>query len=196
MSHPTHEELLEFLDAELPPERQAAVAEHVATCDECRRLTESWRGAHTALASWELAERPLATPTFETATISLAASQRPTARSGWRRAAAAAALVAAGFGLALLAAPSGDSAQHRAELASEVRRQVQEELHAELAKFTATQDANHEEFLTALNGRLDELELQWLVDYVELRRDVETVAIGAEEGLRRLAAGATPENSP
>jgi hypothetical protein len=99
--------------------------------------------------------------------------------------------VAAGFGLALVAAPRWNSAGDRAELAGEIRRQVQQELQAELAKFAANEQSQHDELLTAMNGRLDQFELQWLVDYAELRRDVETLAIGTQEGLRRLAGEAT-----
>lgn len=181
MNHPTREELLDFLDEELSVERQAEVAEHVLACDDCRGQAASWRDARTALASWELPAR--SQPVLRT-------SYRAAAGGRWRRAAGAAALVAAGFGLALLAAPRWDSARDRAELAGEIRRHLQEELQVELAKFAASQQSQHDELLTAMNGRLDQLELQWLVDYAELRRDVETLAIGTQEGLRRLAGEA------
>jgi putative zinc finger protein len=188
MTHPTPQELLEFIDGELSPEQQTQVAAHVHACDECNRQTASWRATRTALASWEL-------PTRLQPATRLPRAARP--RGRWRSAAAAAALVAAGFSLALMLAPGGGSSRSDAELASEVRRHVQEELHAELTRFAKSQESAHEELLTALNGRLDQLELQWLVDYAELRRDVETVAIGAEEGLRRLAsAEASQEEAP
>ena len=187
MNHPTREELLEFLDEELSLERQTEVSGHLLACDECRGQAASWRAARAALASWELPAR--SQPALRT-------SYRAAPRGRWHRAVAAAALVAAGFGLALLSAPSWNSARNRAELASEIRRHLQEELHAELAKFAASQESQQEEFLTALNGRFDQLELQWLVDYAELRRDVETLAIGTQEGLRRLAGDASvPEDA-
>jgi hypothetical protein len=182
MNHPTHEELLEFLDEELSIERQIEVAGHVHACDECRGKMASWRGAQMALASWELPAQ--SQPVRRAPRLAMP-------RGRWRRAAAAAALVAAGFGLALLAAPRWDSARDSADLASEIRRQVQQELRTELAKFAANEQSQHDQLLTAMNGRLDQLEMQWLVDYAELRRDVETLAIGTQEGLRRLAGDAS-----
>ncbi|MEN8375291.1 MAG: zf-HC2 domain-containing protein [Gemmatimonadota bacterium] len=37
MEHVTHEELMRWLDEELPLERAAALAEHMERCTECRR---------------------------------------------------------------------------------------------------------------------------------------------------------------
>jgi len=179
MNHPSREELVDFLDEELPHQRQAEVAEHVLACDECGRQTASWRAARTALAAWQL-------PTFPQAASR--PSHRAARRGAWPRAAAGAALVAAGFGLALLSAPRSDTASVRSELAREIRRHLREEVHAELAKFTASQHVQQESFLRDVAERLDQLELQWMADYAALRRDVETVAIGTQEGLRRLAS--------
>lgn len=179
MNHPTPQQLIEFFDDELTPDLQAEVAAHLRACDQCSSQTTAWRTARTALASWKLPIRP------QTVAYS---PQGAAPRGRWRTAAAAAALVAAGFGLAFLLPPGWNSFRSDAELASEVRRQVQEELRIELAKFATSQESAQEKLLTAMNGRLDQLELQWLIDYAELRRDVETVAIGAQEGLRLLAS--------
>jgi anti-sigma factor RsiW len=184
MNHPTRDELLDFFDKEMPIERQGALAAHVGECHECEEQLKAWQAARHGMASWELPEP------HEEQRRTAPHSNRTVASLGtWRRPAAAAALMAAGFALALILAPRWAQNGNRAELAQEIRRHVQEELRAELAKFESKQRLHQEELLTVLDGRLDQLEVQWLVDYADLRRDIETLAIGTQEGLRRLAGG-------
>ncbi|HUG00989.1 MAG TPA: zf-HC2 domain-containing protein [Longimicrobiales bacterium] len=61
MEHVTHEELMKWLDDELPPERAVALAGHMERCTECRReravfesLGDALRGAVVAPASGQV----------------------------------------------------------------------------------------------------------------------------------------------
>jgi anti-sigma factor RsiW len=52
------EEIMEFLDGELPFERAALVRSHVASCEACRRLSEELTGVTRDLSSWRLETPP------------------------------------------------------------------------------------------------------------------------------------------
>lgn len=176
MDHPTPDELLEFLDDDLAGNRRARVADHVDACDECQRRVASWEGARSGLDAWELPESlpVLRARQFRAASVHL------------RRAVAAALLVAGAFGAARLTAPRPDVVALREELAGQIRGELRREFHEELAKIAADQSAGQDLF-AALVERIDQLELQWLADYVDLRRDVETVAMHTQADLQRLA---------
>jgi anti-sigma factor RsiW len=178
MNHPDREELLAYLDGELPRERRTEVAEHLATCGECSELATSWDAARTALSGWKLpASRALAQP----ARLRVP----PRRQNAWTRAVAATVLVALGFSAARLTAP-------RADLSG-----LQSELRAEFAELTSQQRANQEAFLQAIGEQIDQLDAQWLADYAALRRDVETVALRTQAEFERLATSESErENLP
>ena len=78
--------LVDYADGELSAEQSSMVAEHLAGCDDCRRLVEGLR------RSLELAETIWEDNLEPTETIRIAAPTR-TSRRSWRRYAAAAAAV-------------------------------------------------------------------------------------------------------
>jgi anti-sigma factor RsiW len=186
MNHPNREELIEFLYAELGPDRQSELAGHLVACSECRARLESWRRAQRALQEWTLPSR------------SAPAAQSLPGAPGRRAlvwAAAAAVLLLAGFAVARMVAPRPDVAALRAAIAQDVRREFQ----AELSRYASAQAASQAHYQDAMTKALGQLEAQRLVDYAGLRRDVETVAVHAEnellntrQDLSRLAGLAQP----
>ncbi len=57
--HPvTPEEVMAFLDGEIPPARSEALATHIESCDGCRRLNEGIMGVSKSLARWSISSRP------------------------------------------------------------------------------------------------------------------------------------------
>jgi hypothetical protein len=91
------EQVMAYLDGELPPERAREVLAHLAGCETCRQLADDLRGVSQQLTTWTVEPPPseLRTPAVDAAP--LAAPRRPI----WRRpvawglaAAAAVALIA------------------------------------------------------------------------------------------------------
>ena len=56
MTHPTNEQLLDFLYDELDAARVDEIDAHVRDCDACRTQLASWRGVRNELGAWELPE--------------------------------------------------------------------------------------------------------------------------------------------
>ena len=57
--HPlTAEELMEFLDGELPAAQAAEVQAHVTSCDSCRRMSVELRGISRDLQRWDVERVP------------------------------------------------------------------------------------------------------------------------------------------
>jgi hypothetical protein len=182
MSHPNHEELTEFLYDELPPTRHADVAAHVETCDACRATIETWRGVRANLAAWKLPAPSVA-----------AAHRSRRAAGAVRWAAAAAVLLASGFGVARVTQkPAVDVAALRNELLRDIRQEVRQELAAELTTHASRQTKWQEQLEDNLIDVLRGLETRQVENTVSLRKDVETVALHAQEGLMRLAMRGTP----
>ena len=169
MNHPNREELVGFLYEELTSGQHGEISRHVAGCAECRAQLESWRAVRRELAAWKLpaARREVA-------------GAQPWLVLKW--AAAAAVLVLAGFGLAHVSAPAAK--MDTAALRSAVAQELREELRTELARFSTDQSARQQEYQGALTKALGRLEAQRLVDYANLRKDVETVAVRAEDELQ------------
>ncbi len=58
-THPVEpEELMAYLDAEVPAERAASVAAHVEECAECRELVTQFRSISEHLAAWQVEPSP------------------------------------------------------------------------------------------------------------------------------------------
>ena len=48
------EELMAYLDGELPPEQAAEALSHLELCPECQTLTADFRGLSQELMAWEV----------------------------------------------------------------------------------------------------------------------------------------------
>lgn len=174
MTHPSREDLVCYLYDELDATARPAVADHLKDCAECRQTLESLQAVRRGLAEWQIADAP------RIAAVRKARLALPTVV---RWAASAAAMVALGFGLARWSTPNPEAA--RAAIAAEVRQ----ELRQELQQFASSQDARLREYREAMTTVLGQMEAQRVADYADLRRDMETVAITAETGLRSTSKG-------
>jgi hypothetical protein len=178
MTHPKHEELAEFLYEDgMSLARRDEVARHVEACDECRAVVESWRGVRRNLAAWHLP------PLARTAVVAPTSGARAT-RLRW--AVAAAVLLGGGFALARMTEKPVDLASLRTQLAQELRKEVRQEIVAELRDYSAKQAAWQEEF----QGEVITVVRQQAANHASLRKDLETMAVLTQEEIDRLAGAA------
>ena len=195
MNHPTSEEWMSYLYDEMEATERARLAGHLEGCTQCRSKVVEWQGAQRNLDEWRLEPRR----TRKTAVLA-----RP-----WLKWAAAAVLFAGvGFsaGRFSMARPV-DPQKLRAEIEPELRQQLRAELvqtmREELDKSAAaTLAASREQARGMLvdytqkientraadNGvisaALDRLDSQQADDYVSLKKQLDTVAVMTEAGLR------------
>jgi hypothetical protein len=194
MNHPTREEWMSYLYDELTAEEHSGLAAHLAVCPDCKSRLSDWRAARRNLDAWQLPLRP--------ARVAL---QRPLLR--W--AAAAVLMIGIGFGVGRFATPAtANAGKIRAAIEPEIRQQLLQELtqllRTELDKTASAtlaasgEQAKHwvEDYAQALEAKraeesraiyadLSRLERQRLADFVSLKKDVDTVAVLTDAGLRR-----------
>jgi hypothetical protein len=157
MNHPKSEDWMSYLYDELPPDRRRELDRHAADCPECHAQLEVWRGTAGELDRWVLPVRH-------------AGVARTWRYARW--AAAAALMIGLGFALARLTSPPATALGT-----------VEDRLRAEFEQLARTQAAQHAEHREAMVQLLGRLEAQRLADYARLRRDMETVAVLAEDEL-------------
>lgn len=81
--HPIErEELMAFLDGELPAERAASAAEHLKRCTECQKLASDLQQVSQALVSWEVEQAGIEIPAGIAAALDEKASRQRTSTSG------------------------------------------------------------------------------------------------------------------
>ncbi|HEX4794962.1 MAG TPA: zf-HC2 domain-containing protein [Humisphaera sp.] len=170
MTHPTREELIEFIYDELDADRKATLEDHVESCAECQATLASWGGIRRQL---QAGDATIADPRMTFAGAALL-----------RGVIAAVLLVGLGYGLARVTAPS--ESRLRGQVTSELQTQFRNELRAELAKFTIDQAAREQEYQQQTARLIGQLEIRQVADYSGLRKDVETVAMRTQEEFDRL----------
>jgi hypothetical protein len=190
MNHPNVDELTGFLYDDndgLEPARVQEIRAHVAQCEQCRARVSAWRGVRSDLATWTL-------PNLQD--VSPAVAFRPGfLRPALKWAVAASVLMGAGFGLARMNQQKpADLSALRAELAGEIRAELRAELGGELAaaqaRFASEQAARNEAFEQAVVRGFGELEARQTVAHAALRKDVETLAVRAQQGFEQIAYAA------
>jgi len=177
MNHPAQEEWAAYLYDELAEPRRSDLQAHLGVCADCKKQVEAWRRTTTQLDTWVIAPK-----------TSRRQSYFPTIR--W---AAAASLV---LGLGFLAGrwaspPSVDAEQLRADLRKEFAGQLDRAMAASRTETqqtfqnlaTAWAQARQEDQQTTL-ALLQRAERNHQLDFVGLRRDLETVALFGEQGIR------------
>ena len=195
MNHPKREEWIPLLCGEADAETAQRLEAHLRECAECAQEVSGWRRTTARLDAWKLPR-----------------SQRPSRRLplqpiAW---AAAAALVIGAFVAGRMATPQVDAAALRAELKSELSAEIQQGFarvsadsanalsNLELRLASANVDNNKQlaarfmEIVTALREEDREstealfakLEQQYNMDFVLLRRDLETLASATDEEIK------------
>ncbi len=184
--HPSKEQWSAFFYGELPPQTRAEIERHLADCPGCRRQADELRQTMASLDAWKLAARP-----------KVSTSRAPLLR--W--AVAAAILLGVGlFAGRLTSRIDTDriaaefEQRHGAQLQAAigaVRAESQHQIEA-LTEALALARAQDQQTTLALYQRA---ELQRKTDLAWLRRDIEVLALNAEErldttqrGLSQLAA--------
>ena len=200
--HPTREQWMDWLYDEMPADTHAALQTHLAKCRQCEAQVNAWRGAMRELDGWSVPA-----PAADVHPVTLIARLRA-ASHRFKWAAAAVLLLSAGW-VAGNAKSSISPKQLNAAVETQVARQmnvVRAELANDLKQANATHfaavETNRVEFarliaeLTATvnEGRaadqqnvvtaFKEFDAKWLAIYASFRRELETVAILTESGLK------------
>lgn len=200
-THPNSEEWMSFLYREASPERSAELDAHLRQCGECQERVAHWRGT---LATLDAVRSPAMTRSRR--------SVVPIVR--WAAAAALVLGIGFGAGrltssssaemarleMAMRTEMEAKLAASRAELlasidkrneemtpniksvASEAARREAESLLVKFARSIDEQrDAERDVFVTALRN----LEERRATEYAALRKDLDTLAVNADDGLSR-----------
>jgi hypothetical protein len=190
MKHPEREEWIPYVFDEAAPADRQRLQQHLDQCTACRDEIAGWQRSMGRLDSWKL---PAASRPRVTLAPALA----------WAAAAAVLILVGASFGLGRLTATRSAIVQARAAIEADLRTEFARTLREEMGRSAAAtleaageqtkallgQQASaienrHAENLRAFSLALEKLEAQRLTDYVSLKKDLDTVAINTDAGLR------------
>ena len=161
MNHPTREEWMSFIYDEMNAQERVTLATHLQDCAGCAAQVKQWQSATTELDAWQF--RPA-----RRETRSHAAVTRPLIQ--W--AAAAVILLVASFVFGRLGAASVGK-NLRVAIEPEIRRQLGQEFEAK-----RVEDAR------AFYAALEKLDAQRIADYVSLKKELDTVAVLTDVGLR------------
>jgi len=192
MNHPSREEWMSYLYDELTGKQHANLAAHLAVCPECKAQVAEWRGVTQELNAWNVEAKP-----------SRSRFGQPLVR--W----AAAAALMIGFGFAVgrglpgpvdvdkvrAAIEPSVRQQLRTEFAQLLRDEVEKSVSATLAasttktkeflgEFAKAYEQNRADDNRAIFSALTKLDSQRVADSASLKRQLDTVAVFSETGLR------------
>jgi len=162
MNHPTREEWMSFIYDEMNAPERATLTAHLQDCPGCAAQVKQWQTASTELDSWQfrLGRRKTSSQTIFT---------RPLIQ--W--AAAAVILLGASFVFGRFGAASVAGKNLRAAIEPEIRQQLRQEFETK-----RVEDAR------AFYAALEKLDAQRIADYVSLKKELDTVAVLTDAGLR------------
>jgi hypothetical protein len=163
MNHPTPEEWMSYLYAETNSKDKAGLTAHLRECDACASRLDQWRSAANHLDGWQI--KPRTARSSAAGVPGLLA--RPVAQ--W----AAAGLILLGGFLAGRLGSTVDARKLRAQIEPEIHRQMINEIEAR-------RQADNRAFAAALQ----KLNSQRIADYVSLKKELDTVAVLTDAGLR------------
>lgn len=173
MTHPTSEEWMTLLYGDGPEQSLQSLRAHLASCAECRHRYASWEKAAGDMNTWKL------TPPVRRTSVAT-----PLLR--WAAAAAVAGLAIAG-GMRLWTMERTVN-ELRAELRQKGSPAGIEQLRAETRKMVEAATAEFEQKRSsdqqAVVALLDQLQRKSAATYAGLRKELETVAVMTEAGLR------------
>jgi electron transfer flavoprotein alpha subunit len=202
MNHPTNDNWVSYLYDEATAEQRANLTAHLRACPECRAKVDEWQSARKGLDAWRV----------RTARRTARAADRGAGlvQPLLKWAAAAVIMVGMGFIAGRLAQASVDVEKVRAAIEPELRQQLRQELaqmmrdeldqaasalltaagtqtRELLGEYARTQDASRAEDTGAILDAIEKLEAQRLADFISLKKDLDTVAVYTDAGLRQAA---------
>jgi len=195
MKHPEREEWVPFIFGEADAGRRRQLESHLDDCAECREEIQSWKRSLDRLDSWEL-------PTVT--------KRRPNFVRLVKWAAAAAIVLCVGFAIGRNTAHA-DAAKIRAAVERNLRgelAQIARDEAAKTASLAITAFSQKTETRRAADNRvifagLERLETQHATDCLRLKKELDTLAINADAGLRQteeqlvqFADYSRPSNQP
>ena len=160
MNHPTPEDWMSYLYDEVGAVERAGLTAHLRSCPSCAAQLGHWRDTTRNLDAWPLRAR-------ETH------PRRLFARPFVQWAAAAMILLGAGFAAGKLVSAAADGRRLRAEIEPVIRQQLRQEF-----------EAKRIEDNRAIYAALEKLDAQRIAGYVSLKKELDTVAVLTDAGLR------------
>jgi hypothetical protein len=183
MNHPKPEEWIPYLFGEATPAAHQQLSHHLQNCAECSAELETWKRSLRRLDAWRLPKRQQpSTNVF------------PTLR--WAFGTALILLVGFVFLVGRLTANSSDETRLRESIAAQVRQEIRAEFNQQLreqlaASAAATLKVSGEQAKSLLvdydrtvRARLENESAQRITDCLSLKKDVDTIAVNADAGLR------------
>jgi len=166
MNHPKPEEWVPFVYGEVSGPARRQLVEHLESCSHCREEIQSWRRSLRLMDSWK---------------ISRPAAQRGGFMLPFLKLAGAVALILLlGIVIGRATSPKVDLEKLRAAMVAQVERDLGPEL-AQIARDEATRTAS----LTLSASRRYTEQLAQQV-WVAVKRDVDTLAVNTDAGLRHM----------
>ena len=205
MNHPSREEFVPYLFGETKTGSSRRLKEHLRCCPECRSEVERWRRSLGRLDGWKLPRSARRVGILGPLLRWVAAP------------AALAVLLALAFVSGRLSGPGQSVAEAREAIAAELRQEMRQELarsveqrlaRAEaavvqkageearelLAAYSLAAESKRAEEIRVMNSAIEQLEARWqdqrIADYLALKKELDTVAVNTDAGLRQLADGA------
>jgi hypothetical protein len=178
MKHPEREEWVPFIFGEADAGRRRQLESHLDDCAECRDEIQSWQRSLDRMDSWKLPA---------------VAKQRANFAPLVKWAAAAAVVLSVGFAIGRGTAAHVDAEKVRATVEKDLRVQLAQIARDEAAKTASlaiTAYSQKTETRRAADNRvifavLERLELQHTTDCLTLKKELDTLAINADAGLRQ-----------
>jgi len=199
MNHPNREDFVPYLFGEGTAEKRRQLREHLSACPQCRAEVQSWQSSLRQLDSWRL-------PSFPRTAM----PRSPMLR--WAFAGLALLALVSAFLLGRLTLHHTADAELQAQLARRLRPELSAELrqlvHEEIARagqdILATSREQARMLLTdyarSVNARLEGERVERIADCLSLKKDVDTIAVNADAGLRdteqRLTQMVVYQHSP
>ena len=156
---------MSYLYNEVRPDERARLSAHLRGCAVCAGQIDKWKAAARDLDAWQLRPGGAESATKPGREILL--------RQTIQWAAAAMILLGAGFLVGRVASAPIDQRRLIAEIAPELRQQLRQEF-----------EAKRIEENRAFHAALEKLDAQRIADYVSLKKELDTVAVLTDAGLR------------
>ncbi len=197
-THPTPEEWMSFLYGEDSPARHAECDAHLHACAECRQQLRTWRGSMSALDAWAMPQPRR--NWFPAPAMRWAAAAAVVLALGFTFGRMGAPTIAEMHQLTTVLRAEMETKlasvrEEHAQMLRQQRAELVEAVHA-AAIDASGEEAEHlfarivkviEEGREAEQGAylaaLKQLEERRLTDYAALRKDLDTVAVNADDGL-------------